>query len=65
MNAISGQAMVEYLVVFGFLALLAVNLVSGLGEFFKNTVGSLGMILTHQLNVGHCEDLCFFFGYGN
>ncbi len=60
-----GQALVEYLLIFGFIALIALNIVKGLGTAMSESVGSLGYILTQQLSVGVCNTNCYFGGYKN
>lgn len=65
MFARQGQALIEYLIVFSFIALIAVNLVKGLGNFMGGTVGSLAYELTQQLTTGVCKSQCFYDGYIN
>lgn len=61
-----GQAMVEYLVVFSFMAIVGIKMVIGLQGFMKVTVGGLNRALTSQLTSGVCTNgNCFFKGYSN
>ena len=62
---VRGQALVEYLVLFSFMALIGLNLSKGLGSAFNSTVGNIGYSLSQQLTIGVCEQYCFFNGYGN
>lgn len=62
---VRGQALVEYLVLFSFMALIGMNLSRGLGSAFSSTVGNIGYSLTQQLTVGVCRRYCFFDAYGN
>ncbi|MCP4913915.1 MAG: hypothetical protein GY909_12455 [Oligoflexia bacterium] len=61
----SGQAVIEYLLIFGFMALIAVNLIRGLGGALGNSVGSLAYALTQELATGVCPRNCFYHGYKN
>lgn len=61
----AGQAVVEYLIVFAFLALISIGLTRFLGGFMGNTAGSLGYQLSNHLSAGACEELCFFQGFNN
>ncbi len=58
----SGQALIEYLLVFCFVAFFSFNIIKGLSKSVFSTVGFLGYELTEQLSVGVCETLCFMGG---
>ncbi len=60
-----GQATVEYILLFSFMAFILVNFVSGLGKMVGSSMGSLGYDLTQQLTVGVCQSNCFFNSYTN
>lgn len=60
-----GQALVEYLVIFSFMAMLAIKLAMGLQGFVKTTMGGLSKALTLQLSSGVCQQRCFFKTYNN
>lgn len=60
-----GQATIEYILLFSFLAFILVNFVNGLGKMVGTSVGSLGYALTDQLKTGVCPELCFYNGYRN
>jgi hypothetical protein len=61
----SGQALIEYLMIFSFMVFLSINLVKGLGKTTFRTIGFLGYELTEQLTVGVCPKNCFYSGYKN
>jgi hypothetical protein len=61
----SGQAVIEYLIVFSFMALIGLNLMKSLGTFMSGTASGLGYALTQQLATGVCKEYCFFTGYKN
>lgn len=60
-----GQATIEYILLFSFLAFILVNFVNSLGKMVGTSVGSLGYALTQQLSVGVCAQNCFYNGYMN
>ncbi len=60
-----GQALIEYLLIFSFIALISVGIVSGLGKALSVSVGKLGHVLTQQLSVGVCKTNCYFGNYKN
>lgn len=61
----SGQALIEYLLLFSFMTFIAINMVKGLGKTVTNSVGVMGYELTEQFTVGVCKKHCFFDGYRN
>jgi Flp pilus assembly pilin Flp len=58
MNKNSGQAVVEYILVFAFVSMIAIGMVRGLGKALTTSVGSLGYYLTNELNTGACVSYC-------
>jgi len=54
----SGQALIEYLLIFGLLGLVTVAMVQNLSEFMGNTTGRLGFVLTQHLSSGTCQNIC-------
>ena len=64
-KSILGQAVVEYLVLFGFMSVFGLKLISTLNIAVNDTVTSFAFALTQQLSVGVCEDSCFFNGFEN
>jgi Flp pilus assembly pilin Flp len=61
----SGQALIEYLLLFSFMTFIAIGLVKGLGNTMTSSVGNIGYELTEQLTVGVCKKLCFYDGFKN
>lgn len=61
----TGQAAVEYLFVLVFMVLLSARIVTRFGNFFRDSVGNLGHVLSQNVIVGVCPRTCFFEGYGN
>jgi len=60
-----GQALVEYLLIFGLMALISVGMAKALNGMMNNMVTSLSYVLSQHLSVGVCESSCFFYGYKN
>jgi len=61
----SGQALIEYLLIFSFMTFISIGLVKGLGKTLISSVGNIGYELSEQFTVGVCKELCFFSGYKN
>lgn len=61
----SGQALIEYLLVMLFLIGFSVKIVGSFSDFFRDSMGNLGHVLTLNLLVGVCEEDCFFSGFKN
>ncbi len=61
----SGQAVVEYLLLFAFISLIGISLVKGFTETMGKTAGGLSYILSQQLTSGVCAEACFYIGYVN
>lgn len=61
----SGQALIEYLLIFSFMTFIAISMVKGLGKTLLSSVGYMGYELTEQFTIGVCERECFFSGYMN
>ena len=60
-----GQALIEYILLFGIISLVSMGLVRAISGFMSNSTGSLSYALTQQLTTGSCEKFCFFGYYGN
>ena len=60
-----GQATVEYLFILVFIALLASQIITNLGNFFGKSLGNFAHVLTGELTVGVCKTNCFFESYVN
>jgi Flp pilus assembly pilin Flp len=61
----SGQALIEYLILFSFMALIAINMVKGMGGMLTSSIGTIGQQLTQQLTIGVCEKECWYSEYEN
>ena len=59
----NGQALVEYIMIFGIMAFIGMKIIGGLGEVIDDSIGSLNYALTQQLSTGVCSRGCFFSGY--
>ena len=64
-NMDRGQATVEYLLVFAFVALIAVALLRSIGLAVGNGMGLLGTSLSRHLSVGVCQQDCYYNGFIN
>lgn len=47
------------------MVLLSARIVTRFGNFFRDSVGNLGHVLSQNVIVGVCPRTCFFEGYGN
>jgi len=61
----AGQALIEYLILFAFMSLIAINMVKGMGGMMTSSVKSIGYQLTQQLTIGVCESECWYSDYAN
>lgn len=61
----SGQALLEYILVFGMMSIIAVGMVRGVSGYFNSSIMSLGYTLTDKLMTGVCPRNCFYGNYGN
>ncbi|OUR93103.1 hypothetical protein A9Q84_21615 [Halobacteriovorax marinus] len=61
----AGQALIEYLILFAFMSLIAVNMVKGMGGMMTASVRSIGYQLTQQLTIGVCDRECWYADYVN
>lgn len=64
-KASRGQATVEYILLFGFMALVGINMARTIGNGLSGSVKSLGYVLTQELSTGVCRETCFFSNYAN
>jgi hypothetical protein len=64
-NSSLGQAVVEYLVVFGFISIFAMLLMKNFSGYMSTTFGNMAFVLQQHLSVGVCKDICWQEGYGN
>jgi len=65
LNNQHGQAVVEYIIVFAFLALISLAMARFIGSFMGNIASSLGYQLSIHLSAGVCPQDCYFEGFGN
>ncbi len=65
MNSIKGQALLEYLLVFGIMAGVSTAMVKLISGYTNTSMASLGYALSNALSSGVCKSLCFFGNYGN
>ena len=61
----SGQALIEYLFVLLFSVFLVVKMTGAFTDFFRESLGNLGHVLSVDLTTGVCERECYFYGYSN
>jgi hypothetical protein len=61
----SGQTTVEYIFILAFVLLLGFNITNLFTDFFRNSMGKVGHVLSVNLTVGVCPHECFFAGYVN
>jgi len=61
----AGQALIEYITIFAFMGLFAVNMVRVFSEILDDTAQGLAFNLTQQLSIGVCQTFCFHSGYKN
>ena len=61
----AGQALIEYLILFAFMSLIALNMVKGMGGMMSDSVRSIGFQLTQQLTIGVCAEECWYSDYQN
>lgn len=60
-----GQALIEYLLIFGFMTFITISMVKGLGKTLFKSVGYLGYEMTEQFTIGVCTQHCFYSGFVN
>lgn len=60
-----GQATVEYILLFGFMALIGISMARTIGNGLSGSVRSLGYVLTQELSTGVCERECIYGQYEN
>jgi len=61
----SGQAVVEYLLVFLFVTFMAWWFFNNGGRYLDDSIGGLGYALSAELTTGVCERSCYFYDYVN
>ncbi len=61
----SGQATVEYIFILAFAVFIGLKVTNSFTDFFRDSMGSVGHVLSTNLTVGICPSDCFFAGYAN
>lgn len=60
-----GQALIEFILLFGFLGFLAVNIFALMKDNLTNSLNSLNFVLTQYLSTGVCKEYCFYDAFVN
>jgi hypothetical protein len=60
-----GQATVEYIFILAFAVFLGLKVTNLFTNFFRDSMGSVGHVLSTHLTIGICPKDCFFGGYSN
>lgn len=60
-----GQATVEYIFILAFVVMLAFKITDVFTDFFRDSMGNVGHVLSVNLTTGICPKNCFFYGYYN
>jgi hypothetical protein len=60
-----GQATVEYIFILAFALILGFKISNKFTNFFRDSMGNVGHVLSMNLTVGVCPRSCFFSGYVN
>jgi hypothetical protein len=60
-----GQATVEYIFILAFALILGFKISNLFTNFFRDSMGNVGHVLSMNLTVGVCPRACFFSGYVN
>jgi Flp pilus assembly pilin Flp len=61
----NGQAVIEYLLLFGFSALFAMAMFRSLTGFVGEGMQSLAFALSRQLSTGICSEYCYMNNFKN
>jgi len=61
----AGQAVVEYIFILSFIALMGTKMTSMFSTMMADSIGNLAFVLSNELTVGVCKDNCFFDGFKN
>jgi len=61
----NGQALIEYILIFAFIALIGLGFIKSFGSFFSKSFTNIGHVLTMHLSVGICNKQCFYPQYSN
>lgn len=60
-----GQATIEYILLFGLMAMIAVAMAKAMTGTMQNSMGGLGAAMTNYLTTGVCKEFCYFSNYEN
>jgi len=60
-----GQTTVEYIFILAFVVLLGFKITNLFTDFFRNSMGNVGHVLSVNVTVGVCPHECYFAGYVN
>ncbi|MCO4794967.1 MAG: hypothetical protein KC493_14725 [Bacteriovoracaceae bacterium] len=60
-----GQALVEYIIIFSFMAIIAMRMAGAINTYMSDTMGNLAYYLSQQLSVGVCKQWCFMDSFSN
>lgn len=61
----NGQATIEYVLLFAFMTTISIGIVRSVGTGISSSVGSLGYVITKELQTGICARECFNNSYRN
>jgi len=61
----AGQATVEYILIFAFMAMIGIGMVKGIGTALSTSIKSLSFVLSQELSTGVCKKRCIYSGYKN
>lgn len=65
MRTNKGQATVEYIFILAFVLILGFKISKLFTNFFRDSMGNVGHVLSQNVTVGVCPSDCFFAGYVN
>lgn len=60
-----GQATVEYIFILAFVLILGIKITNLFSNFFRQSLGSVGHVLSTNVTVGVCPQDCYFPGFVN
>lgn len=60
-----GQTTIEYILLLGFIVILATVFGKTIAGFMTQSFGNLAHVLSYNLSTGSCPTECFFDGYFN
>jgi len=60
-----GQATVEYIFILALVLLLGVKITNVFSDFFRESMGGVGHVLSTHVTVGVCPSECFYGGFAN